>query len=724
VALVVGNAAYKTSPLRNPVNDSRAVCASLKVSGFSAACVENATREVFRKALAEFQNDLRPGDVALFYYAGHGFQSDGQNFLVPTDVSASTEGLAQFDSISAALIMRIMAERKASLQIVILDACRDNPYQSNSSRSLGSRGLAPMQAPTNAGFLIAYAAAPGEQADDNLSGSNGLFTEHLLKSIEKPGITAYAAFDEAVKAVKAASRGAQQPWLDASNARPFYFRSAPAGGTAPPNARAADSNAVSLETRSVAANHMYQAIEKSTDPAESAALIERFLADYADLPLAVEVEFRKKKLTSANQPGPDAPRPSFNPVDVNTSPPPAPFSLAAPGSATGQEVFTSDGKRFFARFLSDADVARMTPAELQRHYLDTRARLGWDTTTGVARDWWLEFEKMNTQNVPTLTLLSENLLARKVTISEFFLAYVYSDVDSVEGNLFYLDYLNAGRNPYPEYVRGLGRGDASAALRQAFAQVQPGPNGAQAQQFFATLHLQTEQEAASAIWLFQQAAYRGITLTELRDCYVEAKMTGVVLHPLYFYAGYRRLHAAAPSSATSPASPQIQQPQAVPGNTEAAARNLTNQVRKALDQGRWQDALSAADLIKQLAPESPEYLNDRCYFYAKAGRPADALADCNEAVERDPQSAAIRDSRGYAYFKLGDFGRAITDFNLALALDPRLGETYYHRSLAFSASGDSQRAAADQKQYQRLRFKPKPADVALDVPLPGRTRQD
>src|SRR5215469_606910 len=325
VALVVGNAAYKTSPLRNPVNDSRAMCASLKASGFSAACVENATRETFRKALSEFQNDLRPGDVALFYYAGHGFQSDGQNFLVPTDVSASTEGLAQFDSISAALIMRIMAERKAALQIVILDACRDNPYQSTSTRSLGSRGLAMMQAPANAGYLIAYAAAPGEQADDNLSGSNGLFTEYLLKSIQKPGITAYAAFDEAKKAVEAASRGAQQPWLDASNAKPFYFRSAPAGGAAAPNPPAADANAVSLETRSVAANHMYQAIEKSTDPAESAALIERFLSDYSDLPLAVEVEFRKKKLTSADKPSPSEPLPSFSPIAANTAPPPAPF---------------------------------------------------------------------------------------------------------------------------------------------------------------------------------------------------------------------------------------------------------------------------------------------------------------------------------------------------------------------------------------------------------------
>jgi uncharacterized caspase-like protein len=503
------------------------MCAALKASDFSATCLENLTGEDFDTAISRFISSLQPGDVALLYYSGHGFQSDGLNYLVPVDLVPQTESQARRRSISAAEVLEMMVEKKTSLQILVLDACRDNPFRSilPAARGLSSRGLASMQQSIGAaGAIIAFAAGPSQQADDNVGGSNGLYTMHLLESIRQPGISADRALKNASEAVKIASGGRQVPWIESSFNGEFYFQSAPA--EAATTSAPAPSNHVSADTRAQLALALYQAIRNRTDPAESLALIDRFLQEYADLPLAEEVRLLKEKLSGGN--GSAAPVPQ-----------PAP-AVASQGNPASEEIFTRDGIRSVMNFSTAAEILPMNPSALDRRYRELREQIGWSATTGVAREWWDAFEKQNAGNVPTLIALEERLLARKATITEFFLAYMNSNVDQVLPNLDYLDYLNATRLPYPEYVRTVNFGDMAGKLRHAVETIAPGMPGTASQSFLNQATPKNAQEAASMLWLLQEAASRGYTLSELADAYQQSRTVGAIVHPLIFYAAYKR----------------------------------------------------------------------------------------------------------------------------------------------------------------------------------------
>lgn len=155
VALVVGNAAYRTSPLKNPVNDARAMAHALRANGFQVIARENVSQKEMRRAIIEFGERLRDGGIGLFYYAGHGLQVGGRNYLVPVDAEIRSE--SEVESVDVASVLARMETARNRLNIVVLDACRDNPF-ARSFRST-SRGLASIDAPS--GTIIAYATAPG-----------------------------------------------------------------------------------------------------------------------------------------------------------------------------------------------------------------------------------------------------------------------------------------------------------------------------------------------------------------------------------------------------------------------------------------------------------------------------------------------------------------------------------------------------------------------------------
>src|SRR5436305_7904440 len=195
VALVIGNNDYKNVPkLQKAVNDARTMGDTLKQLGFTVMVAENQTRQAFSQTLLAFDNAIEPGDTAFFFYAGHGFEIAGQNFLLPTDVPAATEGqeeLVRDASVLADRIIERLQNKKARTSILVFDACRNNPFERAGTRAVaGSGGLAPMtQLPE--GVFSVFSAGPRQTALDRLSNNddnpNSVFTRTFAKELLQPG---------------------------------------------------------------------------------------------------------------------------------------------------------------------------------------------------------------------------------------------------------------------------------------------------------------------------------------------------------------------------------------------------------------------------------------------------------------------------------------------------------------------------------------------------------
>jgi len=196
VALVIGNNDYKNVPkLQKAVNDARTMGDTLKQLGFSVMVAENHTRQAFSETLLAFDKAVEPGDTAFFFYAGHGFEIAGQNFLLPTDVPAASEGqeeLVRDASILADRIIERLQNKKARTSILVFDACRNNPFERSGTRAVaGGGGLAPMtQLPE--GVFSVFSAGPRQTALDRLSNNddnpNSVFTRTFVKELTQPGV--------------------------------------------------------------------------------------------------------------------------------------------------------------------------------------------------------------------------------------------------------------------------------------------------------------------------------------------------------------------------------------------------------------------------------------------------------------------------------------------------------------------------------------------------------
>jgi tol-pal system protein YbgF len=218
IALVIGNGAYKSSPLLNPVNDANDMANVLKKIGFSVRLKVNANQRSMEKAIRSFGKDLRSGGVGLFYFAGHGIQVYGRNYIIPIGANIQSEADVKYESVDAERVLSQMYEAENGLNIIILDACRDNPY-ARSFRS-SEKGLAKMDAPT--GSILAYATAPGSVAADG-TGRNGLYTSKLLKYMMEPNLPIERVFKRVRIDVVKASGNRQTPWESSSLMGDFYF---------------------------------------------------------------------------------------------------------------------------------------------------------------------------------------------------------------------------------------------------------------------------------------------------------------------------------------------------------------------------------------------------------------------------------------------------------------------------------------------------------------------
>ena len=217
-ALVIGNSSYKGSPLRNPANDAAALGDNLKKMGFSVISQLDASKAPMEDAIRSYGEQLASSKgVGLFYFAGHGLQVNWRNFLVPVDASLGKVDDIPRETVDLSALLGRIGQAGNPMNIVILDACRDNPFGGNLK---SGKGLSQMDAPI--GTLLAYATAPGNVASDG-SGENGLYTENLLREINAPEAKIEDVFKRVRLAVRRASNGRQIPWESTSLEDDFYF---------------------------------------------------------------------------------------------------------------------------------------------------------------------------------------------------------------------------------------------------------------------------------------------------------------------------------------------------------------------------------------------------------------------------------------------------------------------------------------------------------------------
>jgi hypothetical protein len=224
VALVIGNAAYRTAPLRNPANDAEDMAEALKALDFEVLQARNSSLREMRSIMRRFSDEIETSNVALVYYAGHGIELNGRNYLIPTDADIQREYEIADQAFDAGLILSMLDEsshrNRKRVNIVILDACRNNDLP-RSLRNVRS-GLARMDAPV--GTFIAFSTSPGRVALDG-DGRNSPFTQSLLASIREPDQSIEQVFKNVRRAVVDQTNGSQIPWESSSLIGDFYFRS-------------------------------------------------------------------------------------------------------------------------------------------------------------------------------------------------------------------------------------------------------------------------------------------------------------------------------------------------------------------------------------------------------------------------------------------------------------------------------------------------------------------
>jgi Tfp pilus assembly protein PilF len=228
-ALVIGNAKYpdSESPLKEPVNDMKAMADELKRAGFEVATGENMNGEAMRRAINTLYDKIKPGAVAMLFFSGYGIQSGRQSFMIPVDGAIWDEKDVRRDGVSLDSVLSEMNSRGASVKIAILDASRRNPFERRFRQF--STGLAPVTAPR--GTLVMYSAPPGVVVNDATT-DRSVFVTELLKEIRVPNLTADEAFNRTRLGVSRVTNREQTPWFSSSLAEEFSF--GPRSGTPDP----------------------------------------------------------------------------------------------------------------------------------------------------------------------------------------------------------------------------------------------------------------------------------------------------------------------------------------------------------------------------------------------------------------------------------------------------------------------------------------------------------
>lgn len=332
-ALLIGNSAYSIGALDNPANDAHDLANVLKSTGFDTTVILNQNADAMRQAIRDFGEKLRDNDgIGFFFFAGHGVQVAGENYLLPVGFPFRNENEVQTHAVSANLVLRYMEDAKSRVNVIVLDACRNNPFIK--TRSLKSRGLAPMDAPS--GSLVAFSTAPGTEASDG-SGRNGLYTKHLMANLKVPGLTIEQVFKRVRESVENESEkeiGRKQSPREESSLKggDIYF--------VPPKVAAGGASAEAVELA------YWNAIANSTSTAD----YESYLAQY---PQGKFAELARNRLKAVKTAGTVARAETRG--DMQAPAAPGPVAMVRPG-----KVYSSAGSFSF----EDRDEAPMRAAEL------------------------------------------------------------------------------------------------------------------------------------------------------------------------------------------------------------------------------------------------------------------------------------------------------------------------------------------------------------------------
>ena len=219
VALVIGNSNYISQPLRNPINDAKAIATKLIKNGFKVTYYQDMKTNQISFILGDIVSKIKPGSVFAFFYAGHGYQIKGQNYFPAVDAKIKTEYDVPLQSLSLSGLMDMASDAKSALNLIMLDACRNNPF-TVATRG-GTVGLARIDLPAS-GTMIFYATRPGSVAADG-EDDNGLYTKFLLKYLDTPNLPIEKFFKLVTNEVKNASNGNQVPWIEGSIDGEFAF---------------------------------------------------------------------------------------------------------------------------------------------------------------------------------------------------------------------------------------------------------------------------------------------------------------------------------------------------------------------------------------------------------------------------------------------------------------------------------------------------------------------
>jgi uncharacterized caspase-like protein len=320
VALVIGNGAYEKVPeLPNPPRDAADIGRALERLNFKVTQIRNATAQEMRKAVVDFGRAAEGSDMAVVFYAGHGMEVGGENWLIPINAELRSDADIEAEAVSLRSIS-LQVSKARQLGLVILDACRNNPFAAKMKRSLATRAVARGLAPTEPSdnVLIAYAARDGTTASDG-DGRNSPFTTALLRHIETPGLEISFLFRRVRDDVMAATKREQQPFVYGSLSKEeIYLRASVVSAAAPPAAKVipTESNAAPAEAKIGAAEDekFWQAIQIST----VAGLYEEFLSRYPKSGYAAEARQRIKDLKSKEVAVASPPSVSARPgVDAN-----------------------------------------------------------------------------------------------------------------------------------------------------------------------------------------------------------------------------------------------------------------------------------------------------------------------------------------------------------------------------------------------------------------------
>jgi hypothetical protein len=297
VALVIGNSAYEHAPvLQNPQNDAEALSAVLNKLGFEVVTGIDLSHVDFAQTVGQFRKKLKGADVGLFFYAGHGLQVNGENYLAPVDAELEYEDRLEFEAVTLKAILRLM-ERAAGTNLVFLDSCRDNPLARNLARGMGTRstaigqGLARVEA--GIGTMIAFATQPGNVAADG-KGDNSPFATALIRHIATPGIDISELMRRVRVDVLEETGRKQIPWNHSSMTAPFVFKKGADGNVAGQSAPGSRTNPAINQKWAIELAY-WNSIKSSKTP----AMLESYLKQY---PKGTFAELAKIRIVSLVSP--------------------------------------------------------------------------------------------------------------------------------------------------------------------------------------------------------------------------------------------------------------------------------------------------------------------------------------------------------------------------------------------------------------------------------------